>query len=226
MIPHLDEKGEQAPAQSRVARQMRGGDRTITLTLIRHASTAMNSDEAGAERVRAWMDLPLSKAGKAEAEQTAWELRKVDLDVIFHSDLERARATAKPIARTTGAELVEMRKLRPWDLGEMTGKPVKDVAADIERYACKTPDANVPGGKSFDTFRQRVFSGLQAIVSYNAAQPAVIVHNNTERLLKGWIAAGQPPVWKCNPKTFTDKGLPTSAVGKVTIDTAALRAVK
>jgi broad specificity phosphatase PhoE len=84
----------------------------------------------------------------------------------------------------------------------------------------------VPGGESFDTFRQRVFSGLKAIVSYNAAQPAVIVHNNTERLLKSWIAAGMPATWKCDPKTFTDKGLSTSAVGKVTIDTAALRAVK
>ncbi|HEV3078877.1 MAG TPA: histidine phosphatase family protein, partial [Gemmataceae bacterium] len=213
-MQHLDERGDDAPARSRVARQMRGGDRSVTLTLVRHASTAMNSDEAGAERVRAWMDLPLSKAGKEEAESTARELRKVDIDVIFHSDLERASATAKAISRTTGAELVEMRKLRPWDLGEMTGKPVKDVAGDIEKYACELPDRAVPGGESFDTFRQRVFSGLKAIVSYNAAQPAVIVHNNTERLLKGWIAAGMPATWKCDPKTFTDKGLSTSVVGK------------
>jgi broad specificity phosphatase PhoE len=224
-MQHLDERGDEAPARSKLARAMRGDGNTVVLTLVRHASTAMNSDEAGAERVRAWMDLPLSSEGKKEAEDTAWQLRKVDIDVIFHSDLERARATAKAIARTTGAELVEMRKLRPWDLGEMTGKPVKDVAGDIEKYACELPDRAVPGGESFDTFRQRVFSGLKSIVDYNAAVPSIVVHNNTERLLKSWVAEGQPPKLECT-KMLMSKGLPTSSVEKLTIDPAALRAVK
>jgi broad specificity phosphatase PhoE len=226
MLQHTDENGNQAPARSRLARSMRGDGGSVELLLIRHASTAANSDEPGAERVRGWMDLPLSKQGREEAEATARSLRKADIDVVFHSDLIRAIDTAKAIARTTGAETIQMRAARPWDLGKLTGRPVSEVNPEIEEYACRRPDANVPGGESYDTFRRRVFDGLRAVVAYGAAQPALIVHANTERLIKGWVAAGQPATWKCDPKTLTAKGLSTSAVEKVTIDTARLKLVK
>jgi 2,3-bisphosphoglycerate-dependent phosphoglycerate mutase len=225
-MQHLDEEGAVTPARSRLARQMRGDGGSITLILVRHASTAMNSDEPGTERVRGWMDLPLSRAGKAEAEATARQLRKTDLDLAFCSDLVRARDTAKAIAKVCGCEVIELRALRPWDLGRFTGRPVSEANAEIEEFACRKPDARVPDGESFDTFRSRLFGGLKSIVGFNAAEPAIIMHNITERTLKSWVAAGMPATWKCDPKTLTAKGLSTSAVEKLTIDPAALRAVK
>jgi broad specificity phosphatase PhoE len=172
------------------------------------------------------MDLPLSKQGREEAENTARELRKTDLDVVFCSDLVRSRDTARAIAKVCGCEVIELRALRPWDLGKFTGQPVKQANSEIEEFACRKPDARVPDGESFDTFRSRLFGGLKSIVGFNAAEPALIVHNVVERVLKGWVAAGMPPTWKCDAKTLTAKGLPTSSIETLRIDPAALRAVK
>jgi hypothetical protein len=44
--------------------------------------------------------------------------------------------------------------------------------------------------------------------------------------LAEWEAEGQPPALKCDPETFRAKGLATSGVKKMRIDTAALKAVK
>jgi probable phosphoglycerate mutase len=226
MIPHVDQEGNDVPARSRIARQMRGGD-SVTVLLIRHASTALNSESGGDDRVRGWMDVPLSRQGRQEAEDLARRLRKeAGIDAVFSSDLKRASDTARAIAAATGAELIEMRGLRPWDLGNFTSRPSDDVAAEINRLGCEEPDRAVPGGESFASFRDRTFQGLKRIIDFGAAPvPAVVTHRDVSRLVSAWLGEGQPATLEC-PKGFMSTSMPTAGVKRVAIDTAKLKAVK
>jgi broad specificity phosphatase PhoE len=225
MIPHLDENGGQSPARSRLARAMRGGDREVTILLVRHASTALNSEGGGDDRIRGWMDVPLSRQGRQEAEDLARKLCKdLDPDVVFTSDLRRAEDTAKAIANACGCEIVVSRGLRSWDMGNYTSRPTKDVAAEIDRHGCEQPDRAVPGGESFNTFRDRTFAGLQRVVDYGAAVPVVVTHRDVEKLLKTWLDKGQPATLEC-PKDFMRGSMPTGGIERVRIDTKALKAV-
>jgi broad specificity phosphatase PhoE len=103
-MQHLDENGEQTPARSRLARAMRGGDRSVVIYIIRHASTALNGESGGDDKIRGWMDVPLSREGKREAEDLAWRLRKSGIDTVFSSDLIRAEDTARAIADACDCE--------------------------------------------------------------------------------------------------------------------------
>jgi 2,3-bisphosphoglycerate-dependent phosphoglycerate mutase len=204
---------------------MRGGDRTITVLFVRHASTALNSESGGDDRIRGWMDVPLSREGKREAEDLARRLRKeADIDVVFTSDLKRAEDTAREIANACDCDLIVLRQLRPWDLGNFTGKSTKDVAEEINRRGCEEPDRAVTGGESFNSFKDRTFQGLKRIVDYGAAMPAVVTHRDVERLLSAWMdkRCPSPATLEC-PKGFMSTSMPTAGVKKVTIDPSRLQ---
>jgi broad specificity phosphatase PhoE len=63
------------------------------LILVRHGHTSLNSPGSD-ERLRAWLDVPLDEKGMQEVAETAKKLTKYPIEVIYCSDLRRARQTA------------------------------------------------------------------------------------------------------------------------------------
>ena len=183
--------------------------------IIRHGTTSRNSESGGEDRLRGWDDVPLNKAGREEAEKLARELKSSNIDIIFHSPLSRAEDTAKALAKTTGAKLVELDELKPWHVGKYTGELSKEAHPILARYCCQTPDKAVPGGESFNQFRDRVFKGLRKATNGGAKHPAVVSHYRVERLLAGYLANHQPADHAINEKVFLEKGPSTANAEKI-----------
>jgi len=189
-----------------------------TVWIIRHGMTALNSEAGGEDRIRGNKDVPLSKAGHAEAEKLGKKLANSNIDVLFHSPLSRAADTAKAIARTTGAKLITMEELRPWKVGELTGERTAIAHPILAEYCCKTPDKAVPGkeGESFNSFMDRLFGGIRKICNSGYRHPAIVSHHRVERALAGYEAAGQPADHHIDEKVFLEKGEPTAHAEKMT----------
>ena len=134
--------------------------------LIRHGCTSMNGEDGSSneDQIRGWKDVPLSAQGKNEVNVAANSLAGSGLEHVYYSDLKRGKQTADPIIKTTGAEGYELHDLRPWDVGELTGQAHSVVHDKLEDYARNKPDEPVPGGESFNTFKERAFKGVKQAI--------------------------------------------------------------
>ncbi len=190
--------------------------------LIRHGATKLNKHGTAEDRIRGWENVPLSAEGHREARRLADKLRDSGLEVVYSSDLDRARHTAEAVAQATGAELVMSRKLRPWDLGRFTGQHSADVAKELPEFI-GNPDRRVPEGEAFNHFRDRAFEGLgEAIKGAKGRSMAIVTHHRIERLLKAWMAEGQPEDHSVDARTFLHRGEPPGAVEKMTLRASRL----
>ena len=98
---------------------MRGRWIISLIYLVRHGETAWNSGK----RIQGQSDIPLSERGMRQAEAVAARLAGVGLDVLYASDLGRARITGELIAgRQPRPVSVLLRpELRECDYGQWEG---------------------------------------------------------------------------------------------------------
>jgi 2,3-bisphosphoglycerate-dependent phosphoglycerate mutase len=89
----------------------------IEIGFIRHGTTAWNKER----RAQGSSDIPLDEEGVIQAEQVAERLSVEKWDVIYSSDLSRARQTAEAIANKTGMPLQLDSRLRELSGGLIEG---------------------------------------------------------------------------------------------------------
>ena len=160
-----------------------------TIYVIRHGSTELNEKH----QIRGHANVPLSALGREEVRKLGAKLASSNIGIIFHSDLDRARDTADAVAQATGAKDFSSKLLRPWDLGDYTGRASSQVHPSIVSAAENTPGRPVKGGESFDTFVDRARRGIiHALVSSEGAPLALVTHHRVERWLQAKRAAGWP----------------------------------
>jgi broad specificity phosphatase PhoE len=124
------------------------------LILVRHGHTCLNVPGKD-ERLRGWLDIPLDDQGLKEAAETAERLADYPVEVIYSSDLRRARQTAEVLRRRTHAPRVTTTKeLRPWNLGVFCGQRVMDILPFLNLLN-QHPDLAAPCGESFYQFYGR-----------------------------------------------------------------------
>jgi len=144
------------------------------LILVRHGHTCLNSPGKD-ERLRAWLDIPLDKQGLEEAAQTAELLAEHTVDVIYSSDLRRARHTAEVLRRRIQTtRVIATKDLRPWDLGVFAGQRVFDILPFLNLLN-RHPDLAAPSGESFYQFYGRYSSRLQELMSLASESPNCVV---------------------------------------------------
>jgi len=181
--------------------------------LVRHGSTDMNAEggKNSADTIRGWSNVPLNDKGRQEVKDTADELKSHGITAIVSSDLDRAKETAQIIGDSVGVRPSFSHKLRPWDLGEYTGKPAADSAPALREYS-QNPDRVVPGGESFNTFKDRTFEGLrEAFQQHPNDNLAIIAHHRTDRLLNSMIEGDG----EIHEPTFMAKGEPPGSFQKM-----------
>lgn len=194
-----------------------------TIYLIRHGATAYNSESGGLDRIRGWKNVPLSEEGREEIKKLAQDLKDSGIGLIVSSDLDRARETAEAIAKTTGAKIELSRQFRPWDLGEYTGQESTAVHPLMVNFATKKPWLRVPGGESFDGFKDRVFSGLREICRKEPEKTlAIVTHHRDERMIRAWIALGSPANEAIDLNVMFVRGEKTAHAEKIKIDMGTL----
>lgn len=159
--------------------------------IIRHGSTSMNADDPAKDKIRGFVNVPLSEDGKKEAQQTADQLKSSGITTLVTSDLKRARQTADAIAKTTGATVVENPGFRPWHLGPtIEGKPTKEMLPVIAGYTEK-PDKVPPGGESFNNFKDRFLGAFHDTQEkYPDENVGIVTHYRGSKLMDAWRDTG------------------------------------
>lgn len=154
-----------------------------TIFLVRHGATEWNHSK----RAQGQADVALTEAGHRQAVAAAEELSHVAVDAVYASDLQRAVATAEPIARTHGVEVRTDPAFREIDQGEWEGLHVDEIRR-------RWPDlwgparhwTTRPGGESPAQVRARALEGLTRVVDAHPDGTAVVVsHGGTIR----WVSA-------------------------------------
>lgn len=174
------------------------------LVLIRHGATEWNQDG----RYQGHSDPPLSAAGLAQAAELARGLRHLQLSALYASDLQRATATATPLARAHNLSVQLDPRLRELHFGAWEGRPAAAVwATDRERQAAWYADPihrAPPGGETVAMLWERVCPALAQIAAAHPGTVAVVTHGGVIRSVLAWLASGRP--WTAAPLPSVPNG--------------------
>lgn len=164
----------------------------IKLYVARHGETDLNAEK----KLRGWIDTPLNRHGRKEAEQIAEHFKKMMLDKIYSSDLKRAEETADIIARDHGLNVIPRDWFRPLNYGKLNGEPLKEIQKDLEKLTeiWKTdPDKKAPGGESLNEFQNRNLEGLHKILGQAYVENLLLVaHLRNSLLFHEYALTGKP----------------------------------
>jgi broad specificity phosphatase PhoE len=133
------------------------------LILVRHGKTVLNSLD-DSEKLRGWLDVPLSDDGLQEAEETARQVARYPVAAIYCSDLLRAQQTAAAIARATRLTVTLTGDLRPWNVGSLAGQQVSKILDDLRQLELD-PNRPAPDGESFVQFYDRYSLKLKELLN-------------------------------------------------------------
>ncbi|MBX6395401.1 MAG: histidine phosphatase family protein, partial [Alicyclobacillaceae bacterium] len=89
----------------------------IVICLVRHGETVWNREQ----RLQGHQDIPLTDKGREQARAVARRLSTEPWDLVYSSDLSRARETAEIIAKHCGVRVVTDPRLRERFYGRFEG---------------------------------------------------------------------------------------------------------
>lgn len=135
----------------------------MSVLLVRHGPTVFNGTNSSIDRIRGWLDLPLSEEGQKIAQQVGQQATQFPLRHIFSSDLQRASDTAATMRQQSGVPMTTHPELRPWNLGSLSGQPTEKVMPVIKQLVDR-PDVRAPQGESFNEFMGRFLPFITPIL--------------------------------------------------------------
>jgi broad specificity phosphatase PhoE len=152
-----------------------------TLLLVRHGETDWNRDG----RWQGHSDTRLNKLGREQARRVADELEGVD--VMYTSDLARARETAEIIAGRLDLDERIDDRLRERSFGAWEGLTAPEIeerfAGDLDRWRSGEGPGAVDA-EPFDRFAERVRSFLDDILGRHPEETVLVVtHGGTIRVI-------------------------------------------
>lgn len=148
------------------------------ILLIRHGETTWNVER----KFQGKTDIPLSEAGKAQAAALATRMRKIDVDCIYSSPLQRAAETAMLFAKEKGLEVTTCEALREVDFGRWEGLTLPQIKqAYPEEYAQCRKDPVTHGfrhGLSYQEVQRQIRGFIHEYVTENPAENIAVVSHN------------------------------------------------
>jgi probable phosphoglycerate mutase len=147
------------------------------LLAIRHGETAWN---VGA-RIQGHIDIPLNDHGRQQAQRLGRALAEGDRpDVLYSSDLSRARETAQAVAEACGLPLHVDPRLRERCFGAFEGQTIDEVRerdpALADRWRRREPDFVPPGnGESLTVFFERCRTVVLGLAAAHPGQTVAFV---------------------------------------------------
>ncbi len=167
------------------------------LLLVRHGQSEWNA----LGRWQGQADPPLTELGRAQARAAARAIGAVD--VVFSSDLQRARQTADVIAEQIGVgPVIEDMGLRERDAGEWSGMTRDEIKERYPGYlpddrhnafapAADTAPRRPPGWESDSVLLDRVLEAIQRIhLVVGDGDGLVVTHGGVIYALEGHL--GEP----------------------------------
>jgi isoleucyl-tRNA synthetase len=155
--------------------------------LMRHGYSESNAkdmlDSHGGKKT-----FPLTKRGEREAREAARKLAKEKVDVVFASDVYRAKQTAEIVSEALGAPAHIDPRLREINVGSLAGTSHRKFDALPEKL--KFLEA-VPGGESRNDVRRRVYAFLKECEEKYDGQTILVVSHDDPlwmmlAVMNGW----------------------------------------
>jgi probable phosphoglycerate mutase len=144
------------------------------LIIVRHGETEWNLQS----RFQGHLDSRLSKLGIRQARAIAKALSGNTYDVIYSSDLERARHTAEIIAAGLNMEVRTIADLREINMGLMQGLKKEEFILkhpEVIKNFHSDPHYIIPGGESKQQFSERIIKALLKITDKHRYQTILLV---------------------------------------------------
>lgn len=145
------------------------------LIFIRHGETDWNRQQ----RFQGQIDVPLNATGHAQAARLAARLAATPPDLLFSSDLQRARETAAPLAQAWALPATPVPGLREQGFGVLEGLDVPTIQQQHPdlwaQWLVHRADFALPGGESLRQFHARVMAAVQALAEAHAGRQLTIV---------------------------------------------------
>lgn len=156
----------------------------MRLILIRHGETTWNAQG----KLQGWVDIPLTPAGRAQADALARMLACERIDALVTSDLRQAQETAGRIAEPLGLAVRTDPRWRELNFGAWEGKTYAELEQhDAQTFAAWQSDPVTvapPGGETVARLAGRVD---QAVADLRRCHPAgtvvVVTHGGPIRVL-------------------------------------------
>ncbi|WP_271008123.1 histidine phosphatase family protein [Paucibacter sp. B51] len=150
-------------------------DSSTRVLAIRHGETAWNRDK----RIQGQLDVPLNETGRAQAQRLGEVLAGESVDVVYSSDLGRARETAAAAAAALGQPVHLDPGLRERSFGVFQGQTWQEIAErwpdHSERWRRRDPDFGAEGGETLQEFYARSVSAVECVLQRHAGQTVLIV---------------------------------------------------
>jgi probable phosphoglycerate mutase len=145
------------------------------LIFIRHGETDFNRQQ----RFQGQIDVPLNSTGLAQAQRLADALAGERVDLLFSSDLQRARQTAQPLERAQARQVVAHPGLREQSFGVLEGLDVASIKAGHptlwSQWLRHDADYALPEGESVRQFHARVIAAVRELVAEHAGKTLLLV---------------------------------------------------
>ncbi len=169
------------------------------ILLVRHGQTAWNLG-AGQVRYRGQTDIPLDKAGRAQASALArrlcsnkdsWLANK-PIAGIYASPLQRAMQTAQPTAEGLGLPVIPHPGLMDMNLGRWQGMTHSEAARrypEIHRQWREAPHTvTLPDGENLATVLKRSLDAMTELVIRHAGKTVMLIgHQVVNKVLLCWL---------------------------------------
>jgi len=143
---------------------------------VRHGQTEWNATR----RYQGRSDIPLSEAGRAQAQAVCDALRDHRFDAVYASDLQRAIETARIIAKPHGLEVQIDPRIREFDFGEWEGLTWPEIIERWPQFAEHGATAaklyQPEGGERFEDVCARVQSFLDDLRRTSHEDVLVVTH--------------------------------------------------
>ncbi|MFA5173234.1 MAG: class I tRNA ligase family protein [Candidatus Paceibacterota bacterium] len=126
----------------------------------------------------------LTKKGRLQVEKSAEKLKKLNIDIIFSSDLKRAKETAEIIKKSLKIKtLIFDRRLRETDFGELNEKSASSYKKLFSSFKEKY-EQSPANGENLNQVRKRIMKALKEIdKKYDGKNILIVGHEDPLRVL-------------------------------------------
>ena len=152
---------------------------TMRLLLIRHGETSHTADQIALGRE----DVPLNGRGFLQAASIGAALRSEPIAAVYASPLQRATATAAPLAKSLDLTVEIEEGLIEMDVGEVENQTFAELAERFPDFlkewrSERVADLPMPGGESLRQVQQRAWAALEAIRAKHTDETVATVSHN------------------------------------------------
>ncbi len=133
----------------------------------------------------------LTDKGKDQVKKAALDLRKNEIDLIFHSPVLRARETAQIVAKVLGKKVVADKRIAEINLPTFSGKPSKDFWKIFPTYQERF-EKNPERGESLRVLRERVWNFIKDLERRFKNKRILLVTHGDPAFMLSQIANGWP----------------------------------